>query len=425
MTLYSGHDCSILEGFGAKICEMLENKLQEHLAQSPDTDQKLCFKDKLVEIKKSDYEEMMDLISNLEAANFVENSVLDAENASKENLSMIIEEDDDIEMKEVSSDDEDNYCENVKPMDEDDDDENVFDDSLDLLIKKYQPEVPTKVRAKSQVQKTLTDPLRSPVSSFAKGPLKRFKSFNVAGPSYCSSPISRVSTSKSPKRAISKDDELNDIVNKYRTDLSPIIPEKRRKVSEDQLALSPVKCIETESKEDDERKYISVDDISPSDYEVILVIDIGEAKSKTNCEVQKKIAKHDVRSVVKKLHIGDFVWVASHKTDTSKKFVLPYIIERKRLDDLAQSIKSDRFHEQKFRLKQCGIENVIYLVENLKASNYGLPFETLTQAIANTLIQNKFQIKVTDDSDHTVLYLALMTQFIKGIFHVSFELNYS
>lgn len=418
MTLYSGHDCSILEGFGAKICDMLEKKLQEYLLQCSDLDQNLCFKDKVIELKNRDYDEMMDLISNLEAANFVDKSVLD-ENASKENLSMIAEEDD-IEMKEISSDsDDDNYRENVKPTDEDLNG-NESEDSLDFLIKKYQPEDPTKNRVKSQLKKNNTDPLRSPVSSLAKNPLKKFKSFNanVAGPSYSSSP----KIIAGPKRGFSNDDELNAIINKYRTEdcLSPIVPEKRRKLDNDKIILTPVKYVqpETESKEEDERKYISVDDINTSDYEVILVIDIGEAKSKTNCEVQTKIAKHDVRSVVKKLHIGDFVWVASHKTDTLKKYVLPYIIERKRLDDLAKSIKDDRFHEQKFRLKQCGVENIIYLVENLKTTNYGLPFETLTQAIANTLIQNKFQIKVTDDSDHTVLYLALMTNFIKGIFYV-------
>ena len=45
------------------------------------------------------------------------------------------------------------------------------------------------------------------------------------------------------------------------------------------------------------------------------------------------------------------------------EIVLPFIIERKRMDDLASSIKDGRFREQKFRLKQTGFKNLIYLVE--------------------------------------------------------------
>lgn len=206
----------------------------------------------------------------------------------------------------------------------------------------------------------------------------------------------------------------------------PIVPPKRPKINEkkdENLILSPPKFShptpEEKEKEDDGRKYISVDDINPNDYEIILIIDIGEAKSKDKCEIQTKISRHDVKSEVRKLHVGDFAWIAKHKIKKdSPELIMPYIIERKRLDDLASSIKDKRFHEQKFRLKQCGIENVIYLIENLNASSYGLPFETLTQAVSNTLIQNRFQVKVTDDSDHTVMYLAVMTSFIFGIFAV-------
>lgn len=122
---------------------------------------------------------------------------------------------------------------------------------------------------------------------------------------------------------------------------------------------------------------------------------------------------------VRKLHVGDFLWIAQHKIDKSKELVLPYIIERKRLDDLSSSIKDGRFHEQKFRLKACGIENVVYLIENhMKAGKVqsGLPFTTLLQAATNTQIHSKFQVKFTENSQHTVLYLTVMTSFIENIF---------
>jgi crossover junction endonuclease MUS81 len=37
--------------------------------------------------------------------------------------------------------------------------------------------------------------------------------------------------------------------------------------------------------------------------------------------------------------------------------MLPYVVERKRLDDLWQSIKDGRYNEQKQRMLDCGIEN--------------------------------------------------------------------
>ena len=47
------------------------------------------------------------------------------------------------------------------------------------------------------------------------------------------------------------------------------------------------------------------------------------------------------------------------------ELVLPYVVERKRLDDLASSIRDSRYREQKFRLKRCGLPHVIYLAEAL------------------------------------------------------------
>ena len=61
--------------------------------------------------------------------------------------------------------------------------------------------------------------------------------------------------------------------------------------------------------------------------------------------------------------------VAKSKTKKIKKipqftdYVLDFIVERKTADDLAASIMDGRYEEQKFRLKNCGINNVIYLVE--------------------------------------------------------------
>jgi hypothetical protein len=48
------------------------------------------------------------------------------------------------------------------------------------------------------------------------------------------------------------------------------------------------------------------------------------------------------------LKVGDFTWVCRDRV-TAQELVLPYIVERKRMDDLASSIRDGRFHEQKVK----------------------------------------------------------------------------
>jgi crossover junction endonuclease MUS81 len=48
------------------------------------------------------------------------------------------------------------------------------------------------------------------------------------------------------------------------------------------------------------------------------------------------------------LKVGDFTWVCRDRV-TGQELVLPYIVERKRMDDLASSIRDGRFHEQKVK----------------------------------------------------------------------------
>ena len=45
------------------------------------------------------------------------------------------------------------------------------------------------------------------------------------------------------------------------------------------------------------------------------------------------------------------------------EYVLDYIMERKRVDDLHQSIKDRRYDKQKYNMQKCGLRNLMYLVE--------------------------------------------------------------
>lgn len=93
------------------------------------------------------------------------------------------------------------------------------------------------------------------------------------------------------------------------------------------------------------------------------------------------------------------------------------------MDDLGQSIRDGRFHEQKFRLKQCGIQNLMYLVESYgKNTHTALPLTALMQGATNTLIQDQFQVKFTENHRHSMQYLSGMTTILKNIYEVHTQL---
>lgn len=129
-----------------------------------------------------------------------------------------------------------------------------------------------------------------------------------------------------------------------------------------------------------------------------------------------KLSNLDVVHQVRHLKVGDYVWVARER-HSGRELVLPYIIERKRMDDFGASIKDGRYREQKFRLKQCGLQTVIYLIESLGNNAYaGLPLSTLYQAAINTLIHDCFDVKFTNGLNGTVEYLGCLTRLFVKLF---------
>ncbi|KAI8421881.1 hypothetical protein MSG28_009813 [Choristoneura fumiferana] len=149
-------------------------------------------------------------------------------------------------------------------------------------------------------------------------------------------------------------------------------------------------------------------------FDVILLIDKCETSgpSKKNDPTVVQFNKYpDLKHEYRSLKVGDFMWVAQHKTKTDQEIVLPYVVERKRMDDLGASIKDGRFHEQKFRLRKSGLENVIYLVENYGGNKHvGLPIQSLMQALQNTRVQDNFKVHETDSLKNSARFLAIMTK---------------
>ncbi|XP_035216599.1 crossover junction endonuclease MUS81-like isoform X2 [Stegodyphus dumicola] len=156
----------------------------------------------------------------------------------------------------------------------------------------------------------------------------------------------------------------------------------------------------------------------PGSFSIILCVDncetsTGQGKNKKLFVTE--LQKHSVEFEIRKLHVGDFLWVARENCSNPRELVLDFIIERKRVDDLAKSIKDGRFKEQKFRMKNCALKHPMYLVENHSSVKHcGLPESTLEQAIVNTQIIDGFFVKRTQGIRESVAYLSVMTKLIKN-----------
>ncbi|XP_027264401.1 crossover junction endonuclease MUS81 isoform X6 [Cricetulus griseus] len=163
-------------------------------------------------------------------------------------------------------------------------------------------------------------------------------------------------------------------------------------------------------------------ELRPGEYRVLLCVDTGETRgSGHRPEMLRELQRLHVPHTVRKLHVGDFVWVVQETRPrdpaTPGELVLDHIVERKRLDDLCSSIIDGRFREQKFRLKRCGLGHRIYLVEEHGSVHHlSLPESTLLQAITNTQVIDGFFVKRTMDIKESAGYLALLTKGLERLY---------
>ncbi|XP_027711803.1 crossover junction endonuclease MUS81 [Vombatus ursinus] len=163
-------------------------------------------------------------------------------------------------------------------------------------------------------------------------------------------------------------------------------------------------------------------ELGPGEYRILLCVDVSEtAGGSRRPEILRQLQSLGVPHDVRKLHVGDFVWVAQEtrpRVPTRPgEFVLDYVVERKRLDDLCGSIVDGRFREQKFRLKRCGLSHRVYLVEDhASAHNLSLPESTLLQAVTNTQVIDGFFVKHTAGLKESAAYLALLTRALQKLY---------
>ncbi|XP_078062674.1 structure-specific endonuclease subunit MUS81-like, partial [Mustelus asterias] len=143
-------------------------------------------------------------------------------------------------------------------------------------------------------------------------------------------------------------------------------------------------------------------------------------------ELVTELKRNKINFDVRKLHVGDFLWIARERVQhhpgqqqppRARELVLEYVVERKRMDDLCGSIVDGRFREQKFRMKRCGLRNRIYLVEDCSfVKHLSLPESTLQQAIVNTQVVDGFFVKRTKDVKESAAYLTIMTRFLQNLY---------
>ncbi|CAH1792081.1 unnamed protein product, partial [Owenia fusiformis] len=166
--------------------------------------------------------------------------------------------------------------------------------------------------------------------------------------------------------------------------------------------------------------------LQPGTFDIVLCVDNQEvygAGSNKQAMVAELI-KHGVESDVRKLQVGDFLWIAREKTKPimgqlqlpqGRELVLDYVVERKRMDDLAGSICDGRFKEQKHRLRHCGLRKPIYLVEEYGSrQHFSIGEDALNQAITNTQVIDQFFVKQTRDTKESAAYLTVMTRYLQA-----------
>uniref|UniRef100_A0AAR2LVX6 Crossover junction endonuclease MUS81 n=1 Tax=Pygocentrus nattereri TaxID=42514 RepID=A0AAR2LVX6_PYGNA len=182
----------------------------------------------------------------------------------------------------------------------------------------------------------------------------------------------------------------------------------------------------------EEQERSEAEDSGDRPVTVVLTVDEDkddehEGEDTRKQELVKELQRNGITFDIRKLNVGDFLWVAREKVTpvpgqlrppVAKELVLDYIIERKRMDDLCGSIMDGRFREQKFRLKRCGLHKPIYLVEEcgLAAAHMSLPESTLQQAIVNTQVVDGFFVKRVQDVKESAAYLTVMTRYLQKLY---------
>jgi ERCC4-type nuclease len=149
-----------------------------------------------------------------------------------------------------------------------------------------------------------------------------------------------------------------------------------------------------------------------NNMEIVLLIDQREKRNNNDLGFfENHLRQRKINCECAVLPVGDFLWIKRNR-QTGEEWVLDYIIERKGVDDLASSIIDTRYEEQKFRLGQCGLTHLIYLVEGNISHVRNMPPESLKNALIETQVMNGFKVQRCRNEDDSIAFLASMHETI-------------
>ncbi|XP_042416048.1 crossover junction endonuclease MUS81-like isoform X1 [Zingiber officinale] len=145
-------------------------------------------------------------------------------------------------------------------------------------------------------------------------------------------------------------------------------------------------------------------------YDVILILDDRENFGSRSRKVIDNIQmQFNILVEARRLPVGDAIWLARRRR-CNTEYVLDFIVERKRVDDLCKSIRDNRYRDQKLRLQRCGVQKLIYLVEgdpnSLEAA------ESIKTACFTTEILEGFDVQRTSGFSDTVRRYGYLTKSI-------------
>ncbi|XP_014502062.1 crossover junction endonuclease MUS81 isoform X1 [Vigna radiata var. radiata] len=148
-------------------------------------------------------------------------------------------------------------------------------------------------------------------------------------------------------------------------------------------------------------------------YDIILILDDREQFATQGSRSRKIIenicSQFKIKIEVRRLPVGDGIWIARHKTLDSE-YVLDFIVERKKIEDLRSSIRDNRYKDQKLRLLRCGLKKLIYLVEGDPNSSEAA--ESIKTACFTTEILEGFDVQRTTGLGDTLKKYGYLTQAI-------------
>ncbi|XP_017617240.1 crossover junction endonuclease MUS81 isoform X1 [Gossypium arboreum] len=148
-------------------------------------------------------------------------------------------------------------------------------------------------------------------------------------------------------------------------------------------------------------------------YEVILILDDREQFTSQGARSKKMLEKicseFKIKIDVRRLPIGDGIWIARHK-HLSSEYVLDFIVERKKVADLRSSIRDNRYKDQKLRLLRSGLKKLIFLVEG--DPNTSEAAESIKTACFTTEILEGFDVQRTSGLLDTLRKYAYLTRAI-------------